>query len=238
MFDLVDGVEAYPQFLPWCGGARMLETHEGGKTARIDIDYHGVRAHFTTDNANRRPESIVVTLKDGPFRHLHGEWRFIALAPDACKIEFELAYEFATHCPRDGSSGPVFNHIANTLHRRIRAPRRSRRERRALVSVTVVYAAEAAQDCVPVSLPAGSTAAEAIRRSGLVARLGPRRRRARDRGARARHRRDTPDSPTAIAIELLRPISADPKEARRRRARRARTRPTSPRRVRRSPKRR
>ena len=114
MFDLVEDVEAYPQFLPWCGGARILETHERGKTARIDIDYHGVRAHFTTDNENRRPESIVVTLKDGPFRHLHGEWRFIALAPDACKIEFELAYEFAT--PVLGRIvGPVFNHIANSF---------------------------------------------------------------------------------------------------------------------------
>ena len=114
MFDLVEGIEAYPQFLPWCGGARILETHEGGRTARIDIDYHGVRAHFTTDNENRRPESIVVTLKDGPFRHLHGEWRFVALAPDACKIEFELAYEFATPV-LERIVGPVFNHIANSF---------------------------------------------------------------------------------------------------------------------------
>jgi ribosome-associated toxin RatA of RatAB toxin-antitoxin module len=53
MFELVDRVEVYPQFLPWCGGVQVLEAHEGGKTARIDIDYHGVKAHFTTDNANR-----------------------------------------------------------------------------------------------------------------------------------------------------------------------------------------
>ncbi|HEX9300913.1 MAG TPA: type II toxin-antitoxin system RatA family toxin [Casimicrobiaceae bacterium] len=114
MFELVDRVDLYPQFLPWCGGAHVLETHEGGKTARIDIDYHGVKAHFTTDNVNRAPESIVVTLRHGPFRHLHGEWRFRALAEDACKVEFELAYEFAT--PMLGRVvGPVFNHIANTF---------------------------------------------------------------------------------------------------------------------------
>jgi ribosome-associated toxin RatA of RatAB toxin-antitoxin module len=114
MFALVDDVEHYPRFLPWCGGAHVLESHPGGKTARIDIDYHGVRAHFTTDNANCAGESIVVTLRDGPFRHLHGEWRFVALAPDACKVEFELAYEFTTHL-LERVVGPVFNHIANTF---------------------------------------------------------------------------------------------------------------------------
>jgi ribosome-associated toxin RatA of RatAB toxin-antitoxin module len=114
MFALVDDVEHYPRFLPWCGGAHVLESHAGGKTARIDIDYHGVRAHFTTDNANCAGESIVVTLRDGPFRHLHGEWRFVALAPDACKIEFELAYEFATPL-LERVVGPVFSHIADTF---------------------------------------------------------------------------------------------------------------------------
>jgi ribosome-associated toxin RatA of RatAB toxin-antitoxin module len=104
----------YPRFLPWCAGATELEVHENGKTARIDIDYHGVRAHFTTANENQPPESIVVTLKDGPFRHLHGEWRFVALAEDACKIEFELAYEFATHL-LERVVGGVFSHIADSF---------------------------------------------------------------------------------------------------------------------------
>ena len=114
MFALVNDVESYPQFLPWCGGATVLERHEGGTTARLDIDYHGVRAHFTTDNATLPPESIVITLKDGPFRHLHGEWRFRALAADAAKVEFELAYEFANTVV-ERIVGPVFNHIANTF---------------------------------------------------------------------------------------------------------------------------
>ncbi|HEX6137763.1 MAG TPA: type II toxin-antitoxin system RatA family toxin [Casimicrobiaceae bacterium] len=114
MFELVDRFELYPQFLPWCAGARVLDEHDNRKTARIDIDYHGVRAHFTTDNANVPPESIVVTLKDGPFRHLHGEWRFQALGEHGCKIEFELAYEFTTHI-LERLIGPVFSHIANTF---------------------------------------------------------------------------------------------------------------------------
>jgi ribosome-associated toxin RatA of RatAB toxin-antitoxin module len=114
MFELVDRVELYPQFLPWCGGTRALEARADGKTARIDINYHGVHAHFTTDNVNRAGESIVMTLRDGPFRHLHGEWRFVPLAPDACKVELALAYEFATHL-LERAVGPVFGHIANTF---------------------------------------------------------------------------------------------------------------------------
>ena len=114
MFELVDAIELYPQFLPWCDDARVLEARDNGKTARIDIDFHGVRAHFTTDNVNRRSESIVVTLRDGPFRNLHGEWRFRWLAPNACRVEFEIAYDFATHM-LEAVVGPVFNHIANTI---------------------------------------------------------------------------------------------------------------------------
>lgn len=114
MFDLVDRVEDYPKFLPWCASASVLESHPGGKTARLDIDYHGVRAHWTTDNANTPGVLIVVTLKDGPFRHLHGEWRFRALRDDACKVELDLAYEFSSGL-LDRVIGPVFSHIANTF---------------------------------------------------------------------------------------------------------------------------
>ena len=92
----------------------MLGRRDDGKTARIDIDYHGVKAHFTTDNANVPAERIVITLKDGPFKQLSGEWRFRTLAEDACKVEFELAYEFASGVI-ETFVGPVFNHIAGTF---------------------------------------------------------------------------------------------------------------------------
>jgi ribosome-associated toxin RatA of RatAB toxin-antitoxin module len=114
MFDLVDDVERYPEFLPWCGGSAVLERRADGKTARIDINYHGVRAHFTTDNVNVPGESITITLKDGLFRTLNGTWRFRALSPQACKVEFTLVYEFKTQV-LEAVVGPVFNHIANTF---------------------------------------------------------------------------------------------------------------------------
>ncbi len=114
MFDLVDDVTAYPEFLPWCSGATVLAQAAATKTARLEIDYRGVRAHFTTDNISVPGKSIVVVLKDGPFRQLNGEWRFRALATRASKAEFSLNYEFAT-VVLEGIVGPVFNHIANTF---------------------------------------------------------------------------------------------------------------------------
>jgi ribosome-associated toxin RatA of RatAB toxin-antitoxin module len=114
MYTLVDRVEDYPRFLPWCSGATVLEQYPGGKIARLDVDYHGVRAHWTTANTNTPDERIVVTLRDGPFRHLNGEWRFKALADKACKVEFDLTYEFS-NVVLERVVGPVFMHIANSF---------------------------------------------------------------------------------------------------------------------------
>ena len=114
MYDLVERIEDYPKFLPWCGGVAILEREPGRTLARIDIDFHGVRAHFTTANRNRPSEQIVVELVNGPFRRLDSTWQFRALEPGACKVEFELDYEFATPV-LEALIGPVFSHIANSF---------------------------------------------------------------------------------------------------------------------------
>jgi ribosome-associated toxin RatA of RatAB toxin-antitoxin module len=114
MFDLVERVEDYPKFLPWCGGARILQQTTEETLARIDIDYHGVRTHFTTANRNQPPEQILISLRDGPFRRLDGIWQFRALSDSACKVEFELNYEFATPV-LEGLIGPVFGRIADSF---------------------------------------------------------------------------------------------------------------------------
>jgi ribosome-associated toxin RatA of RatAB toxin-antitoxin module len=114
MFDLVDDVDHYCEFLPWCGGSRVIATTPSGRLARIDIDFKGVSAHFTTSNVNSPPESISIALEEGPFKTLRGKWSFKALAPDACKVEFDLTYEFKTTV-LEVLVGPVFNHIAHTF---------------------------------------------------------------------------------------------------------------------------
>ncbi len=114
MFALVEGVEHYPRFLPWCGATRVIERREDGVIASVDIAYHGVRQTFTTENRHAPPREIVITLKDGPFRALDGAWRFTALGETACKVEFELHYEFSSRT-LEKIVGPVFNHIAHSF---------------------------------------------------------------------------------------------------------------------------
>jgi ribosome-associated toxin RatA of RatAB toxin-antitoxin module len=114
MFELVDRVEDYPSFLPWCAGATVLERTAATLVSRIDINFHGVRTHFTTANRNEPPERIDMALRDGPFRQLEGAWHFRSLGAAACKVEFHLRYEFAASA-LERLIGPVFNHIATTF---------------------------------------------------------------------------------------------------------------------------
>src|SRR5512134_1486177 len=86
MFDLVDRIEDYPGFLPWCGGTKVEHLDEHRSHATVTIDYHHVKTSFTTENTRQAPELIEMTLVHGPFQHLDGHWRFIPLAEDACKV--------------------------------------------------------------------------------------------------------------------------------------------------------
>ena len=114
MYALVDAVEKYPEFLPWCGGAQVHLRDAAVTRATILINYHGVRQGFTTENAKREPEEMRIRLVEGPFRVLDGTWRFAALGERACKVELRLHYEFSSRI-LEKLVGPVFNHIATTL---------------------------------------------------------------------------------------------------------------------------
>jgi ribosome-associated toxin RatA of RatAB toxin-antitoxin module len=98
MFELVAKVEDYPKFLPWCGG----------------VHFHGVNQSFTTKNHNTRPTQMKMKLVDGPFKCMDGTWTFKALREDACKVEFDLHYEFSSLI-LEQLIGPVFGVIANSM---------------------------------------------------------------------------------------------------------------------------
>ncbi len=119
MYDLVTGIEQYPRFLPWCDRAEVLEQHDSGVTARLGLHYMGVRHAFTTRNEHVAGESVVVQLVDGPFSLLDGTWLFHPLGrpgseAEACKIEFDLRYAFASTALETVVS-PVFDRVANTF---------------------------------------------------------------------------------------------------------------------------
>ena len=114
MFTLIDAVEDYPKFLPWCGGAEVLQRDERITRAAITINYHGIRQRFTTENMKSEPSEMVIRLVEGPFRSLDGYWRFTDLAGHGCKVELCLTYEFSSRI-LEKLVGPVFDHIANTL---------------------------------------------------------------------------------------------------------------------------
>lgn len=95
MFDLVNDIESYPQFVPGCVAARVKEQGDDYKVATLDISKAGIRKSFTTRNQLMPPEQIGMQLVDGPFKSLGGGWRFIPLSDDACKIQFELDFEFS-----------------------------------------------------------------------------------------------------------------------------------------------
>lgn len=121
MFDLVADIPAYPQFLPWCSGARVLSTHADEVTAAIDIAYGGVHKTFTTRNLLQRGKMMEIRLVEGPFSHLQGFWQFQALGEHESKITLDLEFEVANRLVGMVLT-PVFSSIANQLvdrfHRR------------------------------------------------------------------------------------------------------------------------
>ena len=114
MFALVDRVEDYPKFLPWCGGVEVRERDGDRLIATLAINYHGVRQSFTTENTNTQPVSMQMRLVDGPFKSLDGTWTFKVLREDACKVDFDLKYEFSSRL-LEQIIGPVFSMIANSF---------------------------------------------------------------------------------------------------------------------------
>ncbi|MBI2319753.1 MAG: type II toxin-antitoxin system RatA family toxin [Betaproteobacteria bacterium] len=114
MYALVDNVESYPRFLPWCSGAQVGARNGTRSLATIHISFGGIRQHFSTDNTSEPVTSITMKLVSGPFRRLQGYWRFKPLGEQACKVEFHLEYEIASRI-LERAVGPVFQHIANTL---------------------------------------------------------------------------------------------------------------------------
>ena len=114
MFDLVDRVEDYPEFLPWCSATRLVERTESVTVGRIDIDLKGVKSHIVTRNAKERPARMALELLEGPFRDFTGEWTFAPLGESGCRVELAVEYVFSNPV-LELALGGLFGHITGTL---------------------------------------------------------------------------------------------------------------------------
>ncbi|MBQ4876576.1 type II toxin-antitoxin system RatA family toxin [Pseudoalteromonas luteoviolacea] len=113
MFDLVNDVDAYPDFLPNCSGAKVLNSSNDEMTASLEISKAGLTKWFTTKNqfeGNR----VKMQLVDGPFKSLQGYWEFIELDDQACKVNLKLEFEFASKLI-ELAFGKVFNEVAKNM---------------------------------------------------------------------------------------------------------------------------
>lgn len=114
MYDIVNQVEAYPEFLPWCGGARLHQADDTSMEASINISVGGLNQWFKTRNSMVPGKSIEIELVDGPFKRLHGHWRFSALEDEGSKIELVMKFEFKRGLAA-AVIAPAFTRIANTM---------------------------------------------------------------------------------------------------------------------------
>ena len=114
MFDLVDRIEEYPQFMPWCARTELKFRNAETTVGTLFIDFKAVKSHFTTSNQKNAPGSMQISLVDGPFRRLDGSWRFQPLDEQACKVEFVLNYEFSSRL-FEKIIGPVFSYITGSF---------------------------------------------------------------------------------------------------------------------------
>ena len=113
MYALVDDIESYPRFLPWCLEARVQQSG-ARKRATLSVGLHGIRQSFTTENENQPGRAIDMRLVEGPFRQFSAAWRFTPLAEHACQIEFSMRYQFASRALAKLLE-PLFNQIADTM---------------------------------------------------------------------------------------------------------------------------
>jgi ribosome-associated toxin RatA of RatAB toxin-antitoxin module len=114
MQSLVEDIESYPKFLPWCGATEILSREPRRVVASIKINFRGIHQQFTTENTMIRDGHIQMGLVSGPFRKFKGDWTFLELGENASKVSLSLDYELSNSLLQR-VLGPVFHHIADSM---------------------------------------------------------------------------------------------------------------------------
>ncbi len=114
MFSLVDNIESYPEFLPWCGGAEVHFREGDVVEATLELHRGSLSKRFRTRNTATDRQSIAMQLVNGPFRHLAGVWTFTQLGNSGSKVALELEFEFSNRLI-DAILGSYFEDTCNSL---------------------------------------------------------------------------------------------------------------------------
>ncbi len=114
MLQLVEDIESYPRFLPWCHASRILRRSDDTIEAELEIMRGGFRKSFATRNQRVSSREIRMSLIKGPFSHLEGVWTFVPLREDASKIALNLEFEMMGKLS-NLAFGAVFNQICNSM---------------------------------------------------------------------------------------------------------------------------
>lgn len=114
MFDLINDVSRYPEFLPWCSDTKLIAETEDAIEATLFLKKGGFSYSFTTRNRLERPHKMSIGLVEGPFKSLEGFWTFTPLGDEACKVELNMRFEFSGKLTSIAMS-KVFSAVATTL---------------------------------------------------------------------------------------------------------------------------
>jgi ribosome-associated toxin RatA of RatAB toxin-antitoxin module len=114
MFQLVDAIEDYPDFLPWCKESKIISRNDDEVLATLTLAGGGFQKSFSTCNRMQRNKMIEIRLLEGPFKHLEGFWRFQPEKSKGCTITLDLEFEFAGRLI-SMAFAPIFNQVANSL---------------------------------------------------------------------------------------------------------------------------
>lgn len=114
MYDLVNDVEAYENFLPGCKSSQVITSDESYMKAKMVVAKAGIEQELVTENALVANRSIQMSLAQGPFKSLSGGWTFTPLSDEACKIELNLEFTFASRLV-DMAFGKVFKSLTSNM---------------------------------------------------------------------------------------------------------------------------
>ena len=119
MYELINDIERYPEFVPWCVAARLLSRDETAVVAQLEVKRGLLRASFTTRNQLEEGLRVRMGLVEGPFRTLQGLWSLTPITDPAgqslgCRVELEMRFEFA-NAVTGALLEPVFEHTVSSL---------------------------------------------------------------------------------------------------------------------------